>query len=404
MFKRFFFYLSFFILSLVLVKTIDLGLSFFVNEQQNSLDTEIRNDINRNVVLREFSPNQDYYLTPSKDYVEASKNLERKPYRMRTDENGFIIGSQNIKSQGEQNLKTDIIFFGGSTTECIYVEEFFRFPHYVSVIMSQKLRRSIVTLNAGFSGNHSMHSLINLIAKGLVNKPKFVILMNAANDVGTFSKTVSYWKAPKRRALIQEEKLKSTDLLGVDEVNIGDSVYILIHTISKRVKDLLIPNSWILLRPLIVKIKKENFVTEGTDEWEGYRTKKDFKTLYTEFEKQFTFSLKSFIKISKIWGIEPILMTQFSRWTFDNTDFKKLYEEKNQSISFDNFIKLYQLSNQLIKKVSKEENILLIDLEKVVPKDDRHIYDTLHLSKEGSILVSKIISDKMIENFYRIQN
>ena len=249
-----------------------------------------------------------------------------------------------------------------------------------------------------------MHSLINLIAKGLVNKPKFVILMNAANDVSTFSKTVSYWKAPKRRALIQEEKVKSTDLFGVDEVNIGDSVYTLIHTISKRVKDLLIPNSWILLRPLIVKIKEENFVTEGKDEWESYRTKKDFKKLYTEFEKQFTFSLKSFIKISKVWGIEPILMTQFSRWTFDNTDFKKLYEEKNQPISFDNFIKLYQLSNQLIKKVSKEENILLIDLEKVVPKDDRHIYDTLHLSKEGSILVSKIISDKMIENFYRIQN
>lgn len=387
-------------MSLVLVKSVDLSLSFFVNEQDSSIDTEIRNDINRNVVLREFSPNQDYYLTPSKNYVEASKNLERKPYRMRTDQNGFIIGNQNIKSLDEQNLKTDIIFFGGSTTECIYVEEFFRFPHYVSVIMSKKLGRSIVTLNAGFSGNHSMHSLINLIAKGLEKKPKFVILMNAANDVSTFSKTVSYWEAPNKRALIQEEKVKSTSLFGVDEVSIGDSVYLMIHTISKKVKDLLIPNSWILLRPFVVKIKKESIVTEGKDEWEKYRTKKDFKKLYTEFEKQFTFSLKSFVKISKVWGIEPILMTQFSRWTFDNTEFKKLYEEQNQPISFDNFIKLYQLSNQLIKKVSKEEKIPLIDLEKFVPKDNRHIYDTLHLSKEGSILVSEIISDKMIEKFY----
>lgn len=400
MFKRLCFYFSLFVFSLILVKSVDLSLSFFINEQQNSIDTEIRNDINRNVILREFNPNQDFNTTPSRHYVETHKIPERKPYRIRTDENGFIIGSQNIKFQDKQNLKTDIIFFGGSTTECFFVEEFFRFPHYVSVIMSQKLGRPIVTLNAGFGGSHSMHSLINLIAKGLVNKPKFVILMNAANDVNILSKTVSYWKAPSRRALIQEEKAISTSLFGVDEVSIRDSVNALLHTISKKIKDLLIPNSWILLRPSIVKVKDKIIVTEAKDEWENYRTKKDFKKLYTEFEKQFTFSLKSFIKISKVWGIEPILMTQFSRWTLDNNRFRKLYEEMDQPISYENFIKLYELSNKLIKKTSVEENILLIDLEKVVPKDDKHIYDTLHLSKEGSILVSKVISEIMLKNFY----
>jgi len=42
----------------------------------------------------------------------------------------------------------------------------------------------------------------------------------------------------------------------------------------------------------------------------------------------------------------------------------------------------------------------ITNMSRFVSKDNRHIYDTLHLSKEGSILVSEIIRDKMIEKFY----
>ena len=42
---------------------------------------------------------------------------------------------------------------------------------------------------------------------------------------------------------------------------------------------------------------------------------------------------------------------------------------------------------------SLKNNILCVDLDKLVPKDNLHIIDPVHLSKEGSIYASNIISN-----------
>ena len=54
------------------------------------------------------------------------------------------------------------IFFGGSTTECIFVEESKRFPYLLTRILQRSDGTLINSLNAGVSGNHSMHSLLSL--------------------------------------------------------------------------------------------------------------------------------------------------------------------------------------------------------------------------------------------------
>ena len=319
------------------------------------------------------------------------------------DDNGYIVGQQNI-SHPDENV--DIIFFGGSTTECMFVDEKFRFPHYTSILLSNELKKNIITLNAGVSGNHSLHSLISLIAKGIEKKPKFAVLMNAGNDAGMISKTLSYWKAPITRKIIQEREL------GINQNNqltLKESFFKTLFLLSKFMKDFFLPNFWLFTRDSILKNfsnSKNNSIvriTDNVDEWSNFRhEKKDLENILNKFSNDFYSSLRSFVMISRVWDIEPILMTQFNRIKENDEIFRRIYEKNKQPIDFNDFIILYKLSNSLIRKVALEEKVTLIDLDKEIPKTSEFIYDSMHLNKSGSILVSQIISEVFLEKYNEI--
>ena len=80
-----------------------------------------------------------------------------------------------------------------------------RFPSIVERELREKLSRNVRTINAGVSGNNSMHSLLNFQAKILPENPKVAILMHNINDFALLSKTGSYWIAPEGKNIIRGE-------------------------------------------------------------------------------------------------------------------------------------------------------------------------------------------------------
>ena len=55
----------------------------------------------------------------------------------------------------------------------------------------------------------------------------------------------------------------------------------------------------------------------------------------------------------------------------------------------------YNKYNQKIREKSKLNNLKLIDLDSLIPKNLNIMSDGLHLNNNGSILVSKIIADHL---------
>lgn len=367
------------ILFLILL-IIDPIVGYFILHQT---DTDY---IKRNIILKENLPYQDTMVKPSKSELLSTQNLEEKNYKFRTDNNGFIIGPNSTDST------VDIIFFGGSTTECRYVDEDLRWPYLVSQSLVDQSGQQINTKNAGVSGNDTMHSTLNLIAKGLNCKPKIVILLDNINDLSNLIKTESYWKSPPSRAIIQEEKANNKKELAI--------------VFLRTAKNLAIPNIYWGIRVLLKNIsEKLNSNPSPYDEWVDFRNISLKPEDYIKIQNQYKSSLLSFVNIAKSWGIEPILMTQFNRLNADDTFIKMNYNESGNGISYEDFIKYYDIFNEIVRDVAKNENCILIDLANEIPSTSQYIYDAVHVNNEGSVLVAKIISKTISEkfNFYKLK-
>jgi lysophospholipase L1-like esterase len=344
------------IITVLSVKCADLILGYTTPNINSSITDR---GLERSIILREINPKYEAILSPSREYLQNTDSLEQKGYLIRGDEKGFIENGNHYKFSSK-NLKT-VIFFGGSTTEQLFVPEKFRWQS----ILERNLNRTDNThsyriLNGGVSGNHSVHSILNFITKGLPLSPDYVVLMHNVNDLGLLRLTGSYWDAPSDRSLIQ---------------NMPKRPFIIF---IREIKDLIVPNTYELLKILKLKIFNDDFV--------NYRSK---KTIDIEvIESQFRSSLNTFIDISKQWGIEPILMTQFNR--INNKD--ELLKKSMHRDDIDGYIWSYKRLNDVIREVSIIREVDLIDLARLIPSSNDYLYDIVHLNKKGSKLASEILT------------
>ena len=353
--------ITFLIILLLSIKLFDLTVGLF----QDSSAIIQSNQTTRSLILKENRPQLISVFEIPKSDTAAYHSFNHKKSQLRTDIDGFILGPKDFTSN-DKNVS--IIFFGGSTTECAYVEEEKRFPYLVS----EKL--GIRVLNGGVSGNHSMHSLLSMIGKGIPQKPKHVVLMHAVNDLSTLSKTLSYWKAPDSRSLIQTGN--------------APSHHSSLYKIARAAKNYFVPNTWQMTRHIFLSTEYLQ-----TDEWAIYRNDKikssDIEHILIE---QFTASLKSFVHLSRSWNIEPILMTQFNRLKSDDSTVRAEFKLYQPLISYDEFIGFYAKTNDLVRMVAKDDNVFLIDLDSEIPPTSEYIYDSVHLTTIGSELVAEKIS------------
>ncbi len=275
----------------------------------------IDNNVGRFIKLREFKPNREIFDRPSHTYLShiAPNSVERKYYRVQTDQDGFMMGPRSHHSVPDRK----IVFLGGSTTECLFVDEAFRFPSLVREHLEQKSSLRINTYNGGVSANESMHSLNILINKVLPMKPDVVVMMHNINDLVMLRAKGSYWYQDSRKSHIQTSKNVFTRFeIPQPLANDGEQV----------------------------------------------------------MQDEFVANLKSFVALTKLRGITPILMTQANRVEDDP---------------------LYHVFNQLIRDVCEQESVLLVDLAKLIPSTTDYIYDSYHYTQGGSVLAAKIIAEKL---------
>ena len=348
-----------FIMMIISIKCADLLLGYIAPESTFGVSDR---GTERSLNMREINPHFNAVLWPSEEYIKGTDSLERRGYTIRTDELGFIDNGNEINFS--EKASKSIIFLGGSTTEQLYVPEKSRW----SSILERNLNKldqesSFIIRNASFSGNNSMHSTLNFIAKAVPLSPDFAVLMHNMNDLGILRLTGSYWETPKKFSLIQIQE---------------SSIFLLF----RQIKDLLIPNSYELIKNTI----------SNNDDFAEYRNLNivDIEVI----EDQFRRSLNTFIDVSLAWGTEPILMTQFNRVNLEDELFNKI---SLSMINKEEYVESYVRLNEVIREVSASRNVDVIDLANLIPGSSNYMYDVVHLNENGSKLAAEILTDYWIK-------
>lgn len=332
------------------------------------------NDIKvaRSLRLREFGPNRSMWVNPAGHDVDTAL-LDSKTYFLKTDVNGFIMGPDD-----DSTALPEIVFFGGSTTECIFVDDSLRFPYLTSRIIEKRTNKKIVTRNYGYGGNHSFHSLVNLFGTGLRLKPEVIVWMHNINDLNLLARTGSYYEAPANRRFYFEEGKEA-------EIGFVARVSKMIWAIGQT----FIPNT--LERLYKVKVQRST----PKDEWHGYRNLPPVP--FEKVESEFLNSLRSFIALSQANNISVVLMTQFNCFRIENSTQRSVYEKANPGQEFGVFIQNYKRLNDEIRRIAAETSTSLIDLDRLVSKDEKFYYDGVHVNNAGSKLVSQIVADHLVK-------
>jgi len=318
---------------------------------------------------RLHTPQIDRWIIPSAGDLGLADGALVGKVRLRTDMHGFIGPTDTHEAP---DLK--IIFLGGSTTECMFLEEQNRFPYRTARIMEDQYGYTVNAYNGGRSGNASIHSINNLfnVATGL--DPDVVVLMHNVNDIVTLIHSNSYWSKGSSRELVGQ--LRAYDL-------------------ARYLKNKTVPNLYNETQYLISKVRY-HFEKNESDEFSSSRGVL-FNGSPDEFESQFEAKLKIFVNIAKQEGIRPVLMTQANRFVElpDPIVLAGIDRLKDKGIDYPLWLKLYTSFNATIKRVAIQEQIQLIDLDNLVPKESKYLYDAVHLSDHGSILVSEIVARRL---------
>ena len=345
----------------------------YINHTHNLVLFSERRYIN----LREILPLVDTVDVPPDRAVRDSDGLVQKPYRVRTDARGFMLPYNRYEKPD-----LSLIFLGGSTVACIYVEEENRFPYLVGQLLAQTTGKKITSINSGVGGNNSLHSLDILLNKIIPVRPDVVVMMHNINDLVALIYDQTYWsKNPTRAAIVNFSFYKN--LTGL-------------KALSTLARDIYIPNLHAATRILSKKIFGKK-VQDPDDEFAHIRGQKltvDQAVILDEFQMNLT----TFINICRARRITPVLMTQFNRYRA-NPDPKVLQAmqgfESDSGIPVSEFTDLYARFNQAIREVGQQNGVVVIDLAALIPQDKQYLYDVVHLNTEGSQLAAQLISEHL---------
>ncbi len=274
------------------------------------------------------------------------------PVRLRTDDRGYILPVDLHTAP-----TATVTFMGGSTTECVVVQEKLRFPALVSTVLADKGLK-VNTRNAGRSGNSLHHSLNVLLNRVAPDRPDIVVLMHATNDIGYLNLPAGYRPA-----------MGSPDTLG---------------------SWLKWPAQVLSSRSSLVVLMREVLLRRATGG--GSADNRDHKSSSTAPVRHEPYArrLRAFIGICRGFGITPVLMTQPLAVTRN-----KLTPGWADPTNQDRF-------NDVIRRVAKSERVAVIDLARELPrkvadwdKMGRVFYDGMHVNDAGSRVYAEIIADAL---------
>lgn len=290
------------------------------------------------------------------------------------------LGFRGEPLPANDNKFIKIITIGGSTTECVYITDGKTWPDILKLKLNDKFK-NIWLNNAGLDGHSTFGHYILIKDYILKLKPDYILLLIGCNEVG---------REDLGKFDLQHIKLNEKDdnkIISIIKLNeIRTIYYNFIRYL--RAKDLNVLHKSLNLE----KVPKINV---------DYDQENQLYSLHQEnYLKSFKERLLNIIELTQSNRIKLILITQPALYGDAVDDITKVYLgdlERNNGINGRIQWNILELYNDITRLVGLEENILVIDLAKKMPKSSRYFYDWHHFTNEGCEKVAEIISEEMTD-------
>ena len=315
-------------------------------------------------IFSEYRPFTNFMLPFPQDQQPFTDNIFIKKYPLKVDNDGFIRPSRKY-AQPDLSL----VFLGGSTTECMFVDEENRFPFVVGVILEQETGKKINSYNGGMSGINTLNCIDILVNKVIPLKPRAVVFMENINDLSTLLYEGTYWNKNSWRSPIQTVHKR--------------------ESVCLYLKEIFIPNLYAAYKNLTLTLLQSQ-----QDQFAAYRGKKP-QVDKGKLNQEFAMNLQTIVDICKVRGIIPILMTQANRITDRPDRVVKTYVDRfgqHASLDYRTFKEIYDSFNATIRQVGRRNQVLVIDLAAEIPPDKTYIYDMMHFNDTGSRYAAGLIA------------
>lgn len=335
-----------------------------------------KSGVKRCIRLREEEPLFIGKFTPTEEDLRLADSLVKKEYPFRTDRDGFILPAR-VHEQPDLTL----VFLGGSTTACYYVDEEKRFPYLAGRLLEAETKLRVNSYNSGVGGNYSLHSLDILLNKVIPMKPDMVIMMHNINDLAVLMYAGSYWSQDFKKG-------KTSPLMEFQPMAVN----------FRQLPDYFFPHLTQALKSLekslrrTLRPKQARAPDDELREIRGKKISLDRDLLLKEFKM----NQQTFINICRARKITPVLMTMASRLTATPDPLvSRLTKglEQDHGLVYQEYREIFQLFNQAIRLLAQENRVPLIDLAQAVPPDKEYIYDLVHFTNRGSGYAAGVIKE-----------
>lgn len=267
----------------------------------------------------------------------------------------------NIGFRGEDfdELQDRLRIFavGGSTTECIFLSEGRTWVDFLGVKLSGHFP-SIWLNNAGFDGHSTFGHQILLADHIAGYQPDLFIFMTGVNDVGLTDLKTSEQSMLKTIVRRSETVNLIMALRGAAEAR-RRGIW---HNTSGLSEDWLV--SWSIDRETIAATLSYARATES-----AYRGR-----------------VTNLVRQARSMGAEVALVTQPALYGggIDESTGLDLGLIHVNGVDGDTAWGVLERYNDITREVAKEQDVLLIDVARLLPKSSTNFYDTIHFTNEGA--------------------
>ena len=310
----------------------------------------------RYLVLREWQPSTSFFFGAPKELTANRSGKVRSTYAVDVDEFGFIEPSIIHKDPD-----VEIVFLGGSTTECLYVTPELRFPYLAGRMLEDRLGLKINSINAAKSGNNTMISLLMLAGKILPRRPDYVVLMHNINDLSLLTNNDSYWVDGLPYTILRTRERS-------------------LVTLWTDFRDMTIPYTWRAISRAFDRLSL--LISPASAETVSQAT-----APHINRTKLFENALRGFVRFARAWQTEPILMTQVI--------LPSEMELTATSLSVPELVAAHESFNDVVRRVASTDGVSLIDLASAQEWGPAHIYDAMHFNDDGAKAVARLVAEKM---------
>jgi lysophospholipase L1-like esterase len=269
-----------------------------------------------------------------------------------------------------------ILTIGGSTTECFYLSDGETWPDRLARQLSRDFTRVWLN-NAGLDGATTYRHLILMEDYVAGLRPKVVLFLVGINDVGAGD-------------LDRIEKGRGHGLKGLWRGLLNRSE---VYALEQNLYHYFVAQSRGLRHAEIDlgKVGSLPSIPAAT----AQRTLEDYREHSLPF---FAARLEKLVKICRAQGIEPVFITQPTLYgpgidpvTGVDLAAVRVGDNLNGGLMF----AAVDLYNDVTRRVAAENQVLLIDLARELPRNSAYYYDFLHFTGPGAEAVAGIVDREL---------